>query len=204
MSDLKTMSKENILTKNPVLVQLLGICSTLAVTNLMKNTLIMTAGVIFVTAFSSLSVSLLKDFIPRKVRMLAQTLIIAFYTVIVDLILKAYVPDVSKELGPYVGLIITNCIIMGRAEAFAQMNPPIASFLDGVLSGIGYMAVLIIIAIFRELLGFGTLLGVPIFPETFSNSGSNWTIMVAPASAFFFMGIMLWIANLTIIEKEGK
>jgi len=202
MSDIKTIAEENIISKNPVLVQILGICSTLAVTNLMKNTLIMTIGVTFVAAFSSLTVSFLKDFIPRKVRMLVQTLIIAFYTVIVDLILKAYLPDVSKELGPYVGLIITNCIIMGRAEAYAQMNTPLPSLIDGALSGIGYMAILIIIAFFRELLGSGTLLGITIFSNTFNTSGSNWTIMVTPSSAFFIMGILLWIANLTIIKEK--
>ena len=191
--------RSNLWTSNPVFMQVLGICSALAITNLLANTVIMSAGVIFVTAFSSMTVSLLKSFIPRKVRMIVQTLIIAFYTIIVDLVLKAYLPTISKNLGPYVGLIITNCIIMGRAEAFAQSNGPIISFFDGMTSGAGYMGVLIAIAFVRELMGFGTLFGYQIMPAGFV----PWIIMVMPPSAFFLIGIIIWIGK-NILRKQGE
>lgn len=187
---IKTL-KENLWENNPIFMQILGICSALAVTNLMKNTLIMSVGVIAVTGMSSFTIAIIKDLIPRKVRMITQVIVIAFYTVIVDILLQAYIPEVSKELGPYVGLIITNCIIMGRAEAFAQSNPPLPALWDGITSGLGYMAVLFTISIFRELLGFGTLLGIQIMPETFT----TWSIMVSPPSAFFFLGIFIWIGK---------
>ncbi len=193
-----TIAKANIWTTNPVFMQVLGICSALAVTNLVLNTLIMSFGVIFVTAFSCLTVSLLKSFIPRKVRMIVQVLIISFYTIIVDLVLKAYLPTVSRNLGPYVGLIITNCIIMGRAEAFAQGNPPLISFFDGLTSGAGYMGVLMVVAIVRELLGFGTLLGFQIMPANFV----PWIIMVMPPSAFFLIGIIIWIGK-DALRRQG-
>lgn len=180
--------KNNLWTNNPIFVQVLGICSALAVTNLLTNTLIMTIGVSLVTAFSSLTVSLIKKLMPRKVRMIVQTLIIAFYVIIVDIVLKAYLPEISRNLGPYVGLIITNCIIMGRAEAFAQSNGPVISFWDGLTSGFGYMAVLMLIATFRELLGFGTLFGFQVLPQSFV----PWTIMVMPPSAFFLLGLIIW------------
>jgi Na+-transporting NADH:ubiquinone oxidoreductase subunit D len=180
--------KNNLWTSNPIFMQILGICSALAVTNVLTNTAIMTLGVTLVTGFSSLTVSLLKKLMPRKVRMIVQTLIIAFYVIIVDLVLKAFLPEISKNLGPYVGLIITNCIIMGRAEAFAQSNGPIVSFWDGITSGLGYMGVLMVMAIFRELLGFGTLFGYQIMPAAFV----PWTIMVMPPSAFFLLGLIIW------------
>ncbi len=197
------MLKENVWENNPILIQMLGICSTLAVTNLLTNTMIMTAGVILVTAFSNLTISIIKKLIPRKVRMIVQTLIIAFYVIIVDLLLKAFSPEISKNLGPYVGLIITNCIIMGRAEAFAQSNPPLISFWDGFTSGLGYMSVLIFIAFFRELLGFGTLFGFRVLPTDFTNGGYNWTIMVMAPSAFFMLGILLWIAKSYMLKSQA-
>jgi Na+-transporting NADH:ubiquinone oxidoreductase subunit D len=190
--------KKNLITENPIFVQILGICSALAVTNTLTNTLIMAAGVVFVTGFSNLTVSLLKSLIPRRVRMIVQTLIIAFYVIIVDTMLRAYLPDISKALGPYVGLIITNCIIMGRAEAFAQSNPPIISLWDGLTSGVGYMVVLTAVAVIRELLGFGTLLGFRVVPAGFV----NWTIMVTPPSAFFIIGIIIWIVKSIMLGKE--
>ncbi len=189
--------KNNLWTNNPIFMQILGICSALAVTNLLTNTAIMTLGVTLVTGFSSLTVSLLKKLIPRKVRMIVQTLIIAFYVIIVDLVLKAFLPEISKNLGPYVGLIITNCIIMGRAEAFAQSNRPIVSFWDGITSGLGYMGVLMVMAVFRELLGFGTLFGYQIMPAAFV----PWTIMVMPPSAFFLLGLIIW-AGKTMMGGE--
>ncbi|AFG37864.1 NADH:ubiquinone reductase (Na(+)-transporting) subunit D [Spirochaeta africana] len=198
MSQSGQILKENVWDNNPILIQILGICSTLAVTNLLVNTFIMTIGVIFVTAFTNLTVSLLKSLFPRKVRMIVQTLIIAFYVIIVDILLRAYMPEIHTALGPYVGLIITNCIIMGRAEAFAQSNPPLISFWDGVTSGLGYMAVLMLIAFVRELLGFGSLFGVQVLPGWFT----PWTIMVMPPSAFFAVGLLLWGVKSIMLRNE--
>lgn len=198
MSSPGQILKDNLWTNNPIFMQVLGICSALAVTNLLSNTVIMTLGVTFVTAMSSFTVSLIKGLIPRKVRMIVQTLVIAFYVIIVDILLRAYLPEISRSLGPYVGLIITNCIIMGRAEAFAQSNPPLISMWDGATSGFGYMAVLLTIAFFRELLGFGTLFGIQVLPDAFV----PWTIMVTAPSAFFFLGLIIW-AGKTIMNREG-
>jgi Na+-transporting NADH:ubiquinone oxidoreductase subunit D len=192
--------KRNLWTDNPIFVQILGICSTLAVTNNLTNTLIMTLAVTIVTALSSTTVSLLKGLIPRKVRMIVQTLIIAFYVILVDIVLRAYIPEISKALGPYVGLIITNCIIMGRAEAFAQSNPPVMALWDGLTSGLGYMAVLVIIASIREVLGSGTLMGYRILGDGFT----TWTIMVMPPSAFFLLGSLIWAAKSIMLKKEAS
>ncbi len=191
--------RTNLWTGNPVFMQVLGICSALAVTNLLANTVIMSLGVMFVTAFSSVTVSLLKNLIPRKVRMIVQVLIIAFYTIIVDLVLKAYYPEVHSNLGPYVGLIITNCIIMGRAEAFAQSNGPVLSFFDGLTSGAGYMGILVAISVIRELLGFGTLFGFQIMPANFT----PWIIMVMPPSAFFLIGLIIW-GGKAMLQRQGE
>ncbi len=174
---------------NPVLRQVLGICSTLAVTNLLANTLVMCAGLIFTTIMSSMTVSLLRNLIPSRIRMMVQTLIIASYVIIVDIVIQSYLPDISEALGPYVGLIITNCIIMGRCEAFAQNNKIIPSGIDGLAMGIGYTLVLVIIAIVRESLGFGTLLGFRVMPEFFT----PWTIMIVAPGAFFVLGVFIWI-----------
>jgi Na+-transporting NADH:ubiquinone oxidoreductase subunit D len=176
---------------NPVLRQILGICSTLAVTNLMVNTLVMNAGLIFTVCMSSLTVSLLRNYTPMRIRMMVQTLIIASYVIIVDILIKAHLPDISEALGPYVALIITNCIIMGRCEAFARNNPPLASFLDGLGMSLGYSLVLVIIAFIREPLGFGTLLGMRVMPEGFV----QWTIMIMAPGAFFTLGILAWITK---------
>ena len=191
--------KNNIWYSNPIFIQILGICSTLAVTNNLTNTVIMTVGLIFVAVFTNLTVSLLKNLIPRKVRMILQTLIIAFYVIIVDILLRAYLPEVSKSLGPYVGLIITNCIIMGRAEAFAQSHGPLLSVWDGVTSGLGYMWVLMIIAFIRELMGFGTVFGITVLSSGFT----PWTIMVMAPSAFFLLGTFIWVAKTIILKQEG-
>jgi len=195
--------KENVFTNNPILVQVLGICSTLAVTNLLSNTLIMTVGVALVTAFSSWSLSLLNEWIPRKVRMIVQVIVISFWTIIVDILLRAYAPDISKNLGPYVGLIITNCIIMGRAEAFAQANRPVISWWDGLTSGLGYMLVLVGLAVVREILAFGSLMNIPILPADFAGKGNNWTIMVMAPSAFFLVAIILWVSKTYQMKKTG-
>jgi len=174
------MIKKTFLTplgkENPVFVQVLGICSTLAVTNKLENTVVMTLGVMFTTAMSSFVISLIRKLIPSRIRMMVETLIIATFVIIVDIVLKAFMPDIWKQLGPYVGLIITNCIIMGRAEAFALNNKPGLSLIDGLSSGLGYAYVLLIIAFFRELLGTGSLWGVQILGSWWT----NWSIMIMP------------------------
>lgn len=200
MSEYKNILKDNLWDNNPVFVQILGICSTLAVTNNLTNTFIMTTSVVFVAGLTNLTVSIIKHLIPRKVRMIIQTLIISFFVIIVDLLLRAYLPDVSKSLGPYVGLIITNCIIMGRAEGFAQSNKPLISLWDGITTGIGYMWILMAIAFIRELLGFGTLFGIPVMPEGFQ----TWTIMIMAPSAFFILGGVIWVINNIRLSKESS
>ena len=197
---IKRVIHRNLWKENQVVRQILGICSSLAVTNLMKNTLVMSLGLIFVTALSSLTISALRNHIPHRIRMLVQTLIIAAYVIFVDIFIKANYPDISKALGPYVGLIITNCIIMGRAEAFAQKNPPFISMLDGFFAGIGYGIVLMIIAFFRELLGFGTVFGFNVNFIGFD----TWTIMVMPPAAFFIIGVMIWVASNWMAAREDK
>lgn len=183
--------KDGLWKDNPVLRQILGICSTLAVTNLLVNTMVMNAGLIFTLSMSSLTVSLLRNITPMRIRMMVQTLIIASYVIIVDILIKAYLPDISEALGPYVGLIITNCIIMGRCEAFARHNPPWPSFLDGIAVGLGYALVLTLIALFREPLGFGTLFGYQIMPDGFT----PWTIMIMAPGAFFMLGLFVWVVR---------
>jgi Na+-transporting NADH:ubiquinone oxidoreductase subunit D len=197
-SQYREIAKKTLWSDNPVIKQILGICSALAVTNLVSNTLVMGIGVALVTAFSSLTVSALRNIIPIRVRMMVQTLIIAFYVIIVDIILRAYYPDMSRALGPYVGLIITNCIIMGRCEAFAQTNKPLLSFYDGFMSGMGYTLILTIIAVVRELMGFGTILGFRVLGDWWT----PWTIMVMAPSAFFVLASIIWVANSLTVSKE--
>lgn len=190
-NDLKTVFYRNLWRDNPVIRQILGICSALAVTNRMDNSLVMGLGLMFVTAFSSLTLSALRNNIPDRIRMIVQTLVIAAYVIIVDIFIKANLPEISSALGPYVGLIITNCIIMGRAEAFARKNPPVISFFDGLFAGLGYTIILMCIALIREILGFGTIFG---FDVNFLNF-TKWTIMVVPPGAFFMIAILIWIAS---------
>jgi Na+-transporting NADH:ubiquinone oxidoreductase subunit D len=158
----------------------------------------MSLGVLFTTSLSGFTLSLIRKLIPGRVRMMVETLVIATFVIIVDIVLKAYLPDIWKQLGPYVGLIITNCIIMGRAEAFALNNPPNLSLIDGIASGIGYSYVLIVIAFFRELLGTGAVWGVQILGEWWT----NWSIMVMPPGAFFMLAIFIWIVKGAIIKEE--
>lgn len=186
--------------ENPVFRQVLGICSSLAVTNLLANTLFMAAGVIFVTALSNLTVSILRNHIPNRIRMIVQVMIIASYVMIVDIVIKAVNPDIHRFIGPYVGLIITNCIIMGRAEAFASQNRPWHSFLDGLAMGLGYAFVLIVIAMIREPLGFGTLLGYDLPAREIW--WHQWTIMVMPPGAFFMLAIVTWISRKLQISAQ--
>ncbi|MBT7087064.1 MAG: NADH:ubiquinone reductase (Na(+)-transporting) subunit D [Desulfobacterales bacterium] len=185
---------------NPVLRHVLGICSTLAVTNLVANTLVMDAGLIFTLSMSCLTVSILRSYTPLRIRMMVQTLIIASYVIIVDILIKAHLPDISDALGPYVGLIITNCIIMGRCEAFARNNPPWASFLDGIAVALGYSFVLLAIALVREPLGFGTLMGYQVMPEGFK----PWNIMMMAPGAFFMLGLLIWFIRARFPRTEGE
>ncbi|NLX82283.1 MAG: electron transport complex subunit RsxE [Clostridiales bacterium] len=192
--------KRNLLSENQVLRAILGICSSLAVTNTMRNSLVMGLGVAFVTGLSSLTLSAMRNIIPHRVRMLVQTLVIAAYVIFVDLFLQAFLPDISKQLGPYVGLIITNCIIMGRAEAYAQQNPPLPAALDGLFAGLGYTMVLLGISFIREVLGFGTLFGMNVNFIRFE----TWTIMIMPPAAFFIIGGMIWFMSARAAGKAAK
>jgi len=199
-SKARTVITDDLWKNNPVTVQILGICSTLAVTNIFLNTLIMGLGLTFVTAFSALTISILRNIIPTRVRMMTQTLVIASFVVIVDVVLKAYVPNISQALGPYVGLIITNCIIMGRMEAFASSNKPGLAFLDGIMSGLGYSYVILVIAFVRELLGFGTILGYPVMDPFMRMLGQTegwvqWAFMIMAPGGFFMLALFIWVAN---------
>ncbi len=196
----KNIFLKGLWKENPVFRQVLGICSSLAVTNLLANTLFMAAGVIFVTALSNLTVSILRNHIPNRIRMIVQVMIIASYVMIVDIVIKAVNPDIHRFIGPYVGLIITNCIIMGRAEAFASQNRPWHSFLDGLAMGLGYAFVLIVIAMVREPLGFGTLLGYDLPAREIW--WHQWTIMVMPPGAFFMLAIVTWISRKLQISAQ--
>lgn len=174
---------------NPITVQILGVCSALAVTVAIKPAFVMAVAVTLVTAFSNLVISLIRNGIPSRVRMIVELVVIATLVVLVDQILKAFSFDMWKQLSVYIGLIITNCILMGRLEAFAMANKPWPSFLDGIGNGLGYGAILIAVAAVRELFGKGSLLGYSILPESYVGNG----IMLLPASAMFLLGIMIWI-----------
>ena len=182
---------------NPVIVQILGICSALAVTVKMEPAFVMGLSVIVVTAFANLVMSLLRNGIPSRIRIIVQLVVIAALVILVDQFLKAFVYDVSKQLSVYVGLIITNCIIMGRVEAYALGNKPWDSFLDGIGNGLGYAAILLIVAFFRELFGSGTLFGVQIIPQSWyiAEGGfySNIGIMLFPPMALVIVGAIIWV-----------
>ena len=182
---------------NPVIVQILGICSALAVTVQLKPAIVMGLSVMVVTAFSNLVMSLLRNGVPSRIRIIVQLVVIAALVILVDQVLKAFVYDVSKQLSVYVGLIITNCIIMGRVEAYALGNKPLDSFLDGIGNGLGYAAILLIVAFFRELFGSGTLFGVQIIPQSWyiAEGGfySNVGIMLFPPMALIIVGVIIWV-----------
>ena len=196
MSNMKSLTSP-LSSNNPVIVQILGICSALAVTVKMEPAFVMGVSVMVVTAFANLVMSLLRNGIPSRIRIIVQLVVIAALVIIVDQVLKAFVYDVSKQLSVYVGLIITNCIIMGRVEAYALGNKPLDSFLDGIGNGLGYAAILLIVAFFRELFGSGTLFGIQIIPQSWyiANGGfySNVGIMLFPPMALIIVGVIIWI-----------
>ena len=182
---------------NPVIVQILGICSALAVTVKLEPAFVMGISVTFVCAFSNLLMSLLRNSVPSRIRIIIQLVVIATLVIVVDQVLRAFMYDVSKQLSVYVGLIITNCIVMGRVEAFALGNKPWASFVDGIANGMGYTIILVIVAFFRELLGSGTLFGMTIIPESWyiANGGfySNTGLMLFPPMALIIVGCIIWV-----------
>ncbi|MDD2962625.1 MAG: NADH:ubiquinone reductase (Na(+)-transporting) subunit D [Bacteroidales bacterium] len=190
---------------NPITVQVLGICSALAVTVKLKPAFVMAVSVIAVVALSNLVVSLLRNTIPNRIRIIVQLTIIALLVILVDQVLKAFVYDVSKQLSVFVGLIITNCIVMGRLEAFAMANKPWQSFLDGIGNGAGYAIILIIVAFFRELLGSGTLWGYQVVPDAFIELGYRHNgMMILPPMALIVIGVIIWVQrsrNKDLIEQ---
>lgn len=190
--------KDGICSENPVLRYALGICSALAVTGFVSTTLVMGASLLFVASISTFSISLLRNVIPHRVRLIVEMLIISTLVILVHLFLRAYFFNMSKALGPYVGLIITNCLILGRCEAYALRNKPVMSFLDGLGSAAGYALVLLAISIIREPLGQGTLLGLRVMPEVFSP-----VLLVSGApGAFLVMGIVVWVVRSIWPETE--
>lgn len=179
---------------NPVIVQVLGICSVLAVTAKLEPAIVMGISVIAVLAFSNVIISLIRNTIPTNIRIIVQLVVVAGLVVIVDQLLKAYTYDVSKQLSVFIGLIITNCILMGRLEAFAMANKPWPSFLDGIGNGIGYATILVIVAFFRELLGSGTLLGYQVVPQYFYDHGYvNNGLMILPPMALIVVACIIWV-----------
>ena len=190
---------------NPVLVQILGICSALAVTAKLEPAIVMALSVTVVTAFSNVILSLLRNTIPTRIRIIVQLVVVAALVIIVDQILKAYVYEVSKQLSVFVGLIITNCIIMGRIEAFALANRPWPSLLDGIGNGLGYGLILVIVGFFRELFGTGTLFGIHVVPKVFYEIGyQNNGLMILPPMALILVGIIIWVhrsRNKDLIEN---
>jgi len=191
--ELKEVLTSPVVNNNPIALQILGVCSALAVTATLETAVVMTLAVLFVTAFSNLFISMIRNYIPNSVRIIVQMAIIASLVILVDQVLKAYAYGLSKQLSVYVGLIITNCIVMGRAEAFAMKNKPFPSFMDGIGNGLGYGFILVLVGGFRELFGAGALFGIEILPLT-SNGGwyqSNGLLLLPP-SAFFIIGGIIW------------
>ncbi len=198
--------KDPLNENNPITVQVLGICSALAITVKLMPAIVMSLSVIVVLAFSNVIISLIRNYIPNRIRIIVQLLVVATLVILVDQILKAYAYDVSKQLSVFVGLIITNCIVMGRLEAFALANKPFDSFLDGIGNGAGYGLVLIIVAFFREFLGSGTLFDKQIIPQSFYDAGYvNNAMMLLPAMALITVGIFIWVQRSMfpqLTEKE--
>ena len=190
---------------NPVIVQVLGICSALAVTAKLEPAFVMAVSVTAVLAFSNVIISLLRNTIPGSIRIIVQLVVVASLVIIVDQVLKAYAYDVSKQLSVFVGLIITNCILMGRLEAFALGHGPWESFLDGVGNGVGYGIILVIVAFFRELLGSGTLFGYPVIPQVFYDWGyQNTGLMILPPMALITVACIIWVHRLRNKDLQEK
>ena len=193
-SETKKVLTDPLVSNNPITLQVLGICSALAVTSQMSTSLIMAVALTAVTACSSAAISSIRNHIPGSIRIIVQMTIIASLVIVVDQVLKAFAYEISKQLSVFVGLIITNCIVMGRAEAYAMKNPPMASFIDGIGNGLGYSLILVIIAFFRELLGSGKLLGIEILPLV---KDGGWYepngMMLLPPSAFFLIAFIIWV-----------
>ena len=194
MSQIKSVLTEPLFSKNPIAVQILGICSALAVTTSLQVTLVMCLALTSVTAFSNVGIALIRNHIPNNIRIIVQMTIIASLVIVVDQLLKAFAYEISKQLSVFVGLIITNCIVMGRAEAFAMKNGPVLSFFDGIGNGLGYSVVLITVAVVRELFGAGKLMGVEILPLV---TEGGWYqsngLLLLPPSAFFIIGGFIWV-----------
>ncbi|MDD5861148.1 MAG: NADH:ubiquinone reductase (Na(+)-transporting) subunit D [Prevotella sp.] len=195
---------EPLNANNPIMVQVLGICSSLAVTSQLKPAIVMGLAVTVITAFSNVIISLIRKTIPNRIRIIVQLVVVAALVTIVSQILKAFVYDVSVQLSVYVGLIITNCILMGRLEAFAMMNKPWPSFLDGIGNGLGYAMILVIVGAVREFLGRGSLLGFTILPQGLYDSGyMNNGMMTMPAMALILLGCVIWVHR-AFFQKEEK
>ena len=194
MSDFRKVLYDPLFDNNPVTLQVLGICSALAVTTKLETAVVMSLAVIFVTAFANFFVSLIRNLVPSSIRLLVEMTIIASLVIIADQFIKAFAYDISKQLSIFVGLIITNCIILGRTEAFALKSPPALSFVDGVGNGLGYSVVLLVVAFFRELLGSGTLYGRSVLPL---NTEGGWYfpngLMVLAPGAFILIGLLIWL-----------
>ena len=200
MSNLKETILNPILKGNPITVLVLGICSSLAVTVQLKGALVMAHSVTIVTGLSSLVVSLLRNTIPNRVRIIVQLVVVAMMVILVDQVLKAYAYAIDKQLSVYIGLIITNCIVMGRIEAFALGNKPIPSLLDGLANGVGYGLILIIVAFFRELLGSGTLLGMRVLPAGYIPNN----LVILPPFALILLGCIIWVHRACDKELQEK
>lgn len=194
---------EPLIIANPISTAVLGICSSLAVTTQMKPAIVMSLSLTFVLAFSNVIISLLRHIIPKNIRIIVELVVIASLVILADQVLKAFLYDVSKQLSVFIGLIITNCIIMGRAEAFALDNGPWHSFLDGLGNGFGYGYILVVVAFFRELFGAGSLLGIQVIPQFLYDIGyENIGFMVTPAGAFVVIGLLVWAQNV-YMKRSG-
>tara|TARA_B100001109_G_C18828311_1_gene458180 strand:+ start:724 stop:1401 length:678 start_codon:yes stop_codon:yes gene_type:complete len=209
----KMLITDPLTDNNPVTIQVLGICSALAITVQVSQAIVMSLSVLFVIIMGNLIVSLLRNLIPSRIRIIVQLLVVASLVIIVDQVLAAFLPDLSAKLSVFVGLIITNCIIMGRLEAFAMANKPWPSILDGLGNGLGYGAILILVAVFRELFGSGTLMGIPIFGNSLPGEESglytigyqNNNLMILPPMALIITGVIIWVQrarNKALIEEH--
>lgn len=205
MKEMRRVLVEPLIANNPITLQVLGVCSALAVTTKLETAFVMTMAVTLVMAFSSLFISIIRHHIPNSVRIIVQMTVISSLVIVVDLLLRAFAYEISKQLSVFVGLIITNCIVMGRAEAYAMKAPPLASFMDGIGNGLGYGAILMVVGFLRELIGSGKLFGVTVL-ESVQNGGwylPNGLFLLAP-SAFFIIGFLIWALRSWKPEQQEK